>query len=80
MPRRHSVSTEHRNEDGEQVTEMTVEFDDGDTVTFEVPPGGPYEFVGGDESPDERTVNGRRGGDGNGVIVSERANEEWNEP
>ena len=44
MPERHSVSTEHWKEDGEQVTEVTVELEDGTDVAFIGSPGGPYTF------------------------------------
>lgn len=44
--------TEHRRENGEQITEKIVEDTDGTTVQFSGPTGGPYEFDGDGDPPE----------------------------
>ena len=46
MPRDYMILTEHRNEDGRQVIEKTVDFEDGPSVTFVGTPGGTFDFDG----------------------------------
>ena len=52
MPSRHTILTEHRRENGEQVAEKTVEHDKGPTATFSGPTGGHYEFDGDGDPPE----------------------------
>lgn len=56
MPPRHTILTEHRRENGEQITEKTVERADGETATFSGPTGGPYEYEGDGDPPAEALV------------------------
>ena len=52
MPSRHTILTEHRRENDEQITLKTVEHDEGPTATFSGSTGGPYEFDGDGDPPE----------------------------
>ena len=51
MPPRHTVSTEHRRENGEQITEKQIRRESGRSVEFLGPTSGPYEYVGDGDPP-----------------------------
>lgn len=53
MPRDHTILTEHRNGDGQQITEKTVDFEDGTSATFSAAPGEPFEYDGEHAPPAE---------------------------